>query len=100
MAAAPLRPLGAPPSTRWPSTRGPSAPTAGPRVDRRRPGHLRGRVSRYPGLYAAGNTAANVFGWAYPSGGATIAHGVTFGYRAGRHVAAQGSRPALALASR
>jgi 3-oxosteroid 1-dehydrogenase len=49
-----------------------------------------------PGLYAAGNTAANVFGWAYPSGGATIAHGVTFGYRAGRHVAAQPARTALA----
>jgi hypothetical protein len=30
------------------------------------------------------------------SGGATIAHGVTLGYRAGRHVAAQRSRPALA----
>ena len=40
-----------------------------------------------PGLYAAGNTAANAFGWAYPSGGGTLGNGMTFGYRAGRHVA-------------
>ena len=44
------------------------------------------------GLYAAGNTAANVFGWAYPSGGGTIANGAVFGYRAGRHAAAQPAR--------
>jgi succinate dehydrogenase/fumarate reductase flavoprotein subunit len=42
------------------------------------------------GLYAAGNTAANVFGWAYPSGGGTIGNGTVFGYRAGIHA---GSRP-------
>jgi succinate dehydrogenase/fumarate reductase flavoprotein subunit len=45
-----------------------------------------------PGLYAVGNTAAGVFGGAYPSGGAPIAAGATFGFRAGRHVAAQPSR--------
>jgi succinate dehydrogenase/fumarate reductase flavoprotein subunit len=44
------------------------------------------------GLYAAGNTAANAFGWAYPSGGGTIANGMVFGYLAGRHVAAQPAR--------
>jgi 3-oxosteroid 1-dehydrogenase len=44
------------------------------------------------GLYAAGNTAANVFGWAYPSGGGTIANGMVFGYRAGRHVGGQPAR--------
>lgn len=43
--------------------------------------------SPVPGLYAAGNTAANVFGWAYPSGGGTLGNGIVFGYRAGRHVA-------------
>lgn len=43
------------------------------------------------GLYAAGNTAANVFGWAYPSGGGTIGNGTVFGFRAGIHA---GSRPA------
>ena len=64
----------------------------GPRIDengqvRRRGGGLIG------GLYAAGNTAANVFGWAYPSGGGTIGNGTVFGYRAGRHAAAQPARP-------
>jgi succinate dehydrogenase/fumarate reductase flavoprotein subunit len=44
------------------------------------------------GLYAAGNTAANAFGWAYPSGGGTIGNGMVFGYRAGRHAAAQPAR--------
>ena len=41
------------------------------------------------GLYAAGNTAANVFGWAYPSGGGTLGNGLVFGFLAGRHAAAQ-----------
>ena len=45
-----------------------------------------------PGLYAAGNTTAAIFGGAYPSGGAPIAAGATFGYLAGRHVAAQPRR--------
>ncbi|WTW99006.1 FAD-dependent oxidoreductase [Streptomycetaceae bacterium NBC_01309] len=63
----------------------------GPRIDRD------GRVLKrgggvVPGLYAAGNTTANVFGWAYPSGGATIAGGVVFGYLAGRHAAQQPGR--------
>lgn len=44
------------------------------------------------GLYAAGNTAASGFGWAYPSGGGTIGQGMVVGYRAGRHVAAQPPR--------
>jgi succinate dehydrogenase/fumarate reductase flavoprotein subunit len=53
---------------------------------------LRARGGVVPGLYAVGNTAAGVFGGAYPSGGAPIAAGATFGFRAGRHVAAQPSR--------
>ncbi len=65
----------------------------GPRIDEH------GRVRRAsggvdPGLYAAGNTAANTFAWAYPSGGGTIGNGVVFGYLAGRHVA---TRPAKDL---
>jgi len=44
------------------------------------------------GLYAAGNTAANVFGWAYPSGGGTLGNGLVFGFRAGKHVGAQPAR--------
>jgi succinate dehydrogenase/fumarate reductase flavoprotein subunit len=56
-----------------------------------------GRVLAYrggvvAGLYAAGNTSAGVFGGAYPSGGAPIAAAATFGYLAGRHVAAQPRR--------
>lgn len=63
----------------------------GPRID------VDGRVARagggvVPGLYAAGNTAANAFGWAYPSGGGTLANGMTFGFRAGRHVAKRARR--------
>ncbi|HXY27541.1 MAG TPA: FAD-binding protein, partial [Acidimicrobiales bacterium] len=63
----------------------------GPQIDRN------GRVRRLGGglvggLYAAGNTAANVFGWAYPSGGGTLGNGLVFGYRAGRHVAALPAR--------
>jgi 3-oxosteroid 1-dehydrogenase len=63
----------------------------GPQIDRN--GQVRklggGLVG---GLYAAGNTAANAFGWAYPSGGGTIGNGIVFGYLAGRHVAAQPAR--------
>jgi succinate dehydrogenase/fumarate reductase flavoprotein subunit len=51
------------------------------------------RGTPIPGLYAAGNTAANVFGWAYPSGGGTLGNGMVFGYLAGRHVGAQPARP-------
>jgi succinate dehydrogenase/fumarate reductase flavoprotein subunit len=63
----------------------------GPQIDRN------GQVRRLGGgvvggLYAAGNTAANVFGWAYPSGGGTIANGMVFGYLAGKHVAARPAR--------
>ncbi|MFI6581388.1 FAD-dependent oxidoreductase [Embleya sp. NPDC050493] len=63
----------------------------GPRIDR----HARVRSQgggTVPGLYAAGNTAANLFGWAYPSGGATIAAGMVVGYLAGRHAARQPAR--------
>jgi succinate dehydrogenase/fumarate reductase flavoprotein subunit len=63
----------------------------GPKIDRD------GRVARasggcVPGLYAAGNTAANAFGWAYPSGGGTLGNGLVFGYRAGRRIAVEARR--------
>ena len=63
----------------------------GPRIDRN------GQVKRrgggvIEGLYAAGNTAANVFGWAYPSGGGTLGNGAVFGFLAGQHVGAQPAR--------
>jgi succinate dehydrogenase/fumarate reductase flavoprotein subunit len=64
----------------------------GPQVDRN------GQVRKLGGgvvggLYAAGNTAANVFGWAYPSGGGTLGNGLVFGFLAGRHVGSQPARP-------
>ncbi len=46
---------------------------------------LRGGIIE--GLYAAGNTTANIFGGMYPAGGATIGPGVVFGHHAGRHAA-------------
>jgi succinate dehydrogenase/fumarate reductase flavoprotein subunit len=42
-----------------------------------------------PGLYAAGNAAANPFGCAYPGPGATIGPAVVFGWLAGETAAAQ-----------
>jgi succinate dehydrogenase/fumarate reductase flavoprotein subunit len=55
----------------------------GPRIDDR------GRVlgidadEPIPGLYAAGNAAANPFGYGYPGPGATIGPALIFGWRAG-----------------
>jgi 3-oxosteroid 1-dehydrogenase len=39
------------------------------------------------GLYAVGNTAAHVFGDAYPGGGSTLGPALTFGYLAGQAIA-------------
>jgi succinate dehydrogenase/fumarate reductase flavoprotein subunit len=86
-----VRPLDSPPYYAVVIHPGALGTNGGPRLD------ADGRVRSYrgtvvPGLYAAGNTAASVFGWAYPGGGGTIANGIVFGYLAGRHVAAQTSR--------
>jgi len=40
------------------------------------------------GLYAVGNTAAHIFGDAYPGGGSTLGPALTFGYLAGRAITA------------
>jgi len=45
------------------------------------------------GLYAAGNDQSNVFGGSYPGAGATIGPAVTFGWIAGRSIAAQAGVP-------
>ena len=72
----------------WPGALGTNG---GPRLDAN--GQVRGyRTPVIDGLYAAGNTAASAYAWAYPGGGATIANGMAFGFRAGRHVATQPAR--------
>ncbi|HLY81680.1 MAG TPA: FAD-binding protein, partial [Acidimicrobiales bacterium] len=92
MGVAPLRPVDQPPFyavAMYPGTLGTNG---GPRLNAN--GQVRSvRGGVVPGLYAAGNTAANAYGSAYPSGGGTIANGMTFGYLAGRHAAAQTPRP-------
>ena len=47
-----------------------------------------------PGLYAAGNVVANVFGPSYPGPGATLASGATFGRLAAQHMLAARDDPA------
>lgn len=91
MAPGQVRPIETPPYYAVEIHPGALGTNGGPKLDRngqvcRRGGGVVG------GLYAAGNTAANVFGWAYPSGGGTLGNGVVFGYLAGRHVAAQPAR--------
>lgn len=86
-----VRPLDQPPFYAVETHPGALGTNGGPRLDEH------ARVRSYAGgvvegLYAAGNTAANAFGWAYPSGGGTLANAFTFGYLAGRHVASQPSR--------
>jgi 3-oxosteroid 1-dehydrogenase len=80
-----------PPFYAVPMVNGALGTNGGPRIDGE------GRVRRQgggviPGLYAAGNTSASVFGQAYPGGGSTIGPAMTFGYLAGRHVAAEPGR--------
>jgi len=59
-----------------------SGVTGGPRVDAS--GHvLDGRGLPIPGLCAAGNVTAQLFGDASPASGATLGPGLTFGYLAG-----------------
>ncbi len=55
-------------------------------------GRVLGAKGVIPGLFAAGNASAGVFGRAYPGGGGTIGPALTFGYIAGRAAAAQQAR--------
>lgn len=40
------------------------------------------------GLYAVGNTAANIFGRVYPGAGGTICQGLVYGHIVAEHAAA------------
>ncbi|HVX21005.1 MAG TPA: FAD-binding protein [Acidimicrobiales bacterium] len=89
--AVPPRPLGPGPFYAAAVFSGTLGTSGGPTVDRD------GRVVDWegrpvPGLYAAGNTAASIFGHAYPSGGTTLGNAMVTGYLAGRHVAASPRR--------
>jgi succinate dehydrogenase/fumarate reductase flavoprotein subunit len=86
-----LVPVAAPPFYAVRLHNGTLGTNGGPRIDRH------GRVRSYrggviPGLYAAGNASACVFGPAYPGGGATIGPALTFGYLAGKHIATRTPR--------
>ena len=48
---------------------------------------LDGHGRPIPGLYAAGNDMASIFGGTYPAGGTMLGPAVTFGFIAGCHVA-------------
>jgi succinate dehydrogenase/fumarate reductase flavoprotein subunit len=68
-----------------------SGTTGGPRID------AAARVvdttgAPIPGLYAAGNITAQLFGDASPASGATLGPGMTFGYLAGCEAAASARR--------
>jgi 3-oxosteroid 1-dehydrogenase len=81
-----LAPVSRPPFYAVPLCNGTLGTNGGVLVDR----HARVRGwgrDVIPGLYAAGNVAASVFGPAYPGGGATLGPALTLGYLAGRHVA-------------
>jgi succinate dehydrogenase/fumarate reductase flavoprotein subunit len=86
-----LAPVASPPFYAVRLHNGTLGTNGGPRIDRH------GRVRSYrggviPGLYAAGNASACVFGPAYPGGGATIGPALTFGYLAGKHAATRARR--------
>jgi succinate dehydrogenase/fumarate reductase flavoprotein subunit len=51
---------------------------------------LREDGSTVPGLYAVGNDRASMMGGNYPGAGITLGPNMTFGYIAGRHIAAGG----------
>jgi succinate dehydrogenase/fumarate reductase flavoprotein subunit len=86
-AAAQLRPLCEPPYYALQVLPGCLGTKGGLRIDGR------ARVQRadgngpIEGLYAAGNAAANPFGYAYPGGGATVGPALVFGWLAGETAA-------------
>jgi 3-oxosteroid 1-dehydrogenase len=88
-AAQQLRPLTEPPFYALRVLPGCVGTKGGLKTDRR------GQVQRadgrgsIPGLFAAGNSAANLFGAGDPAGGATIGTALVFGWLAGETAAAE-----------
>ena len=81
-----LAPINTPPFYALPIYLGTLGTNGGLRIDLDgRVRSLRGGIVE--GLYAAGNTTANIFGSMYPAGGATIGPAVVFGHHAGKHAA-------------
>ncbi len=86
-----LRPVATPPFYATQLINGTLGTHGGPRIDAAaRVLGANGDV--IPGLYAAGNASACVYGRAYPGGGGTIGPALTFGYLAGRAAAAETPR--------
>jgi 3-oxosteroid 1-dehydrogenase len=86
-----LRPVAKAPFYALPLINGTIGTSGGVRID------SEARVLSYsggpiPGLYAAGNASACVYGGAYPGGGGTIGPAMTFGYIAGRAASGSPSR--------
>ena len=80
-----LRPINTPPYYAVQALFGSLGTKGGPVTDRN--GQvLDVRDQPIPGLYAAGNVAANVFGPAYPGAGSTCGPSWVFGWLAGQHI--------------
>ncbi len=84
-------PLITPPFYAIPVHAGAIGTKGGPRINRHAQ-VLRATGGVIPGLYAAGNAAAGVFGQAYPGGGGTIGPALVFGYLAGKAAAREQPR--------
>ncbi len=87
-----LAPLEEPPFYALPMLWGALGTNGGPRINDQAQ-VLSNKGLPIPGLFAAGNVAAGVFGPTYPGGGATLGPAMTFGYIAGRSSAASAPRP-------
>jgi succinate dehydrogenase/fumarate reductase flavoprotein subunit len=83
-----LRPLSEPPFYAMPLQVGCLGTKGGLRIDGNAQVQRVDGSGPIPGLFAAGNAAANPFGCAYPSGGATIGPALVFGWLAGESAAA------------
>lgn len=86
-AAAQLRPLCEPPYSALQVLPGCLGTKGGLRIDSRAQVQRADGSGPIEGLFAAGNAAANPFGYAYPGGGATVGPALVFGWLAGEAAA-------------